>query len=196
MNSSHYFTNTEYKRGIDDEITVKNWLKSLGCTIREVNEATNIQGIDCYVNGRASDIKSQKYKPYYKGFCFESMVFSRRKNRWLNDGWFNTGKANIYYYLVEREPNLFKLYEIEKQRVISYGFDYIKELSHSTKQQQKASTVDYINTISGYILYENIDAVGRVIGETDKLSRFMENTKRAITRPTPPTYRVLQDVPT
>jgi hypothetical protein len=173
----------EYRRGINDEQTIIQWLTILGYDVRPASADDNIHGIDAYVDGIAVDFKSHKYSPhYFVNFCFEYTCFSKSRNKWV-DGWFQAGRADAYIYMLERQPGVHSLYWVDKQAVIDYGFDFERNLSVSVRIQQEQNGHDHINSTSGYILVENISYIGRELDKTSELSELVAHTARSIARP-------------
>jgi hypothetical protein len=135
------------------------------------------------VDGIPVDFKSHKYSPHYNiNFCFEYTCFSKSRNEWV-DGWFKSGRANAYIYMLERQQGSHTLYWVDKQAVLDYGFDFRRDLSVQVRKQQENNGHDHINSTSGYILVENISCIGRILDTTSELSKLVANTTRSVARP-------------
>lgn len=187
---------SEYKRGKRDELVVINWLSSLGYDVRKASPSEDKEGIDCWVNGVASDIKSQKYSDRYQvNFCFELETYSRRTRVWSPNGWFYRGLARFIYYLMEVEPSSYLLYEVDKELVKATEFDYTRTLSAKVRREQEVNGHDAIDAKSGYIRLERIGDIGRVIGHTSNIKAFMAREPRLVTRVITQTHRTTQDKP-
>jgi hypothetical protein len=200
------FTNgTEWKRGIADEAAVITWLRELfpTSTITESTADDNVNnGIDGYINGISFDVKSQKYKPYYKGFCFEMDVFythgnSRGAAGWHEKGgWFYRSKAEMLFYLIEEADGSHTLYEVLKSRCVPGVFDYSKTLSRGPVDRQRQNGHNVIDARSEYILYENYHRVGRKLDSTWCFNRYrqaeVEDTSRIFQRPITKADRAVQ----
>jgi hypothetical protein len=171
----------EWKRGNDDELGVINWLKELtpDAVIKTSSKYNNINnGIDGFINSIPFDVKSQKYSPSYRGFCFEEDVCYARETRYNDEGWvkkggwFYTGKARLYYFLIEHNPGEHTLYEVDKYKVIEYGFNYSRNLSPNTVARQKENGHNVIDAVSSYIFYDNYIHIGRMLGCTRSFSKY------------------------
>lgn len=166
---------TIYNGGLKDEAFVKAHLTSTGRkVVQSTMEEDKFQDIDCYVDGVAVSIKTQRSAVKYGtiGFeltqqlteradCATTRAILANREISLNDikrleasgswekSWFYNGKAEEYYIYTGEVLRIYRKVDI-LDHIEKYGYKRVRALRAETKATQ-GGKYRYCNAISGYL---------------------------------------------